>query len=132
MAKADRYLLDTHALIWWWLGDPALSRQARKLMEADGHTIMVSAVSGYEIALKVARGQLPALAEPLSRFDENVIEAGFAHLPVIHEHAVSAGLLEGQHRDPFDRIIAAQGLAEQLTVITRDPALAAFGCKVLW
>lgn len=132
MARANRYLLDTHALIWWWLGDPALSRPARDLMEADRHTIMVSAVSGFEIALKVARGQLPALAEPLARFGENVVEAGFEHLPLAHEHAVSAGLLEGQHRDPFDRMIAAQGLVESLIVITRDQALAAFGCETLW
>ena len=61
----------------------------------------------------------------------NVHEAK-THLSKLLDHGVAAGLLAGDHRDPFDRIIAAQALIEGLTVITRDPALATFGCKVIW
>lgn len=57
---------------------------------------------------------------------------GFQHLSVTHQHGVKGGLLDGDHRDPFDRLIAAQALIEGLTVITRDREIAQFGCKVLW
>lgn len=132
MAGSQAYLLDTHALIWWWLGDPTLSTRAREIMSSGTGPIHVSAVSGIEIALKVRAGKLPALAELILRFDANVGEEDFRHLDIRHDHAVRAGLMPGEPRDPFDRILAAQALIEGLTVITRDPALAALGCKVIW
>lgn len=126
------YLLDTHTLIWWWLGDPCLSTTAGDLLSGRDGAFHVSAVAGIEIALKVRSGKLPAMAEPLDRFDESIVADGWRHLPVRHDHAIAAGLLPGGHRDPFDRMIAAQALIEELTVITRDKAIASFGCKVLW
>lgn len=132
MAHSQAYLLDTHALIWWWLGDPALSARAGRIMSERPGPIHVSAVSGIEVALKVRAGKLPALAEPVLGFDANVVEDGFRHLDIRHDHAVRAGLMPGEPRDPFDRILAAQALIEGLTVVTRDPALAALGCEVVW
>jgi PIN domain nuclease of toxin-antitoxin system len=126
------HLLDTHALIWWWLGDPALSKRAREVMAARTSPILVSAISGIEIALKVRAGKLPALAEPVRRFGANVLDEDFRHLDVRHDHAVRAGLLPESHRDPFDRIIAAQALIEGLTIITKDRTFAAFGCEAIW
>lgn len=127
-----RLLLDTHALIWWWLGDPSLPARGAALLSSGGAEVLVSPVAAIEIGTKVRKGQLPALAEPLAHFDELVFQDGFAHLPVTSAHAREAGLLAGQHGDPFDRLIAAQALIEDITVLTRDPAIAAFGCKVLW
>lgn len=129
---AAAYLLDTHALIWWWLGDPALSDRVGDLLGLRNLGIHVSAVSGLEIALKVRAGKLPAMAEPLAVFPESIAREGFRHLAVDHRHAVRAGLLEGLHKDPFDRLIAAQAQIEDLTVITRDRAFTSFGCKVIW
>ena len=129
---AGRYLLDTHALIWWWLGDPALSVAAREAIEAPDSDILVSAVSGLEIALKVRAGKLPTMAEPLRSFDAAVVSDGFGHLAVTHDHAIRAGLLAGAHRDPFDRLLAAQALIEGVAVVTRDPQFSGFGCRVLW
>lgn len=128
----ERYLLDTHALVWWWLDDPALSRNARAALEATSNRILVSAVSAIEIALKVRMDKLPAMKVPLGRFDTAVMGDGFSHIAVDHRHAIRAGLLEGEHRDPFDRLIAAQALIEDLVVVTRDPAIAGFGCRTLW
>ena len=83
----------------------------------------------------VRRRQLRAVGQCVvrqRRFDELVDSDAFLHLPVDRHHAISAGLLDGAHRDPFDRVIAAQALIENLTVITRDRAFADFGCKVAW
>lgn len=127
-----RLLLDTHALIWWWLDDPSLSPPARAAMAAGDHQIFVSAVAAIEIGIKVRRGKLPALREAIDDFDAAIDKDGFAPLSITTRHARDAGMLPGEHRDPFDRLIAAQGLLEDMTIVTRDPEFAAFGCKVLW
>ena len=82
--------------------------------------------------MKLKRGGLDNLREPLAAFELAFADDDFVHLPVTFQHARDAGLLSGEHRDPFDRIIAAQALTEGLTVITRDREIAAFGCKTLW
>jgi PIN domain nuclease of toxin-antitoxin system len=127
-----RYLLDTHALIWWWLGDPSLSDRAAAAIGDRDNVIFVSPVSAFEIAIKVRRGKLPALSAPLAGFDETVARDAFLSLPVTPLHAREGGLAQGEHRDPFDRLIAGQALVEKLTVITRDREIAGFGCKTLW
>jgi PIN domain nuclease of toxin-antitoxin system len=126
-----RYLLDTHALIWWWKDDPRLSPAARAAMADPATEIFVSPVCGIEIATKVRRGTLE-LGQPLAEYEHAFAEDGFLHLPINFLHARDAGLLPGEHKDPFDRLIAAQALIENLTVITRDPQIAGFGCRTLW
>jgi len=132
MVASSGHLLDTHALIWWWLGDPALSKRAKEIIAGRTRPIHVSAVSGIEIALKVRAGKLPAMADTVRHFDANVIGEDFRHLDIRHDHAVMAGLMSGDPRDPFDRLLAAQALIEDLTIVSRDPAFATFGCKVAW
>ncbi len=126
------YLLDTHTLIWWLLGDPSLSKSARRVIEEEGGRVFVSAVSTYEVANKVRLGKLPKLGELLTDLDETLAADGFLHLPLSSRHARHAGLMQGDHRDPFDRMIAAQGFIERKTVVTRDREIAEFGCEVLW
>lgn len=94
--------------------------------------IFVSPVSAMEVAMKVARGQLKEMAEPLDNFAEDVAADGFSHLPITYVHARAAGLLSGRHGDPFDRLLAAQCLVEELIFITRDREMAEFGCRTLW
>ncbi|HEU0066204.1 MAG TPA: type II toxin-antitoxin system VapC family toxin [Sphingomonas sp.] len=127
-----RLLLDTHALIWWWKDDPVLRPYLRTTMGDPQNEIFVSAVTAWEIATKVRKGQLPELSDRLPGFRGHVEQDGFSHLPITPEHGVHGGSLPGPHKDPFDRLIAAQSLLENLTVITRDPEIAAFGCEVLW
>lgn len=126
------YLLDTHTLVWWWLADPKLSDAARAIVSDRSQQVMVSAATAYEIANKVRLGKWPAVRSILDAYDSAVSQDGFVGLPVNSRHAQRAGLLGGEHRDPFDRLIAAQALLDDLTVVTRDPEIAAFGCKVLW
>ena len=125
-----RYLVDTHALIWWWLGDPNLSAKAQAAIE-DGE-ILVSPISAYEIANKYRLGKLPHGQLLLETFEASTSIDSFVPLPVNAHHARTAGLLDGRHRDPFDRILAAQALAEGVELVTCDKAFAAFGCRVLW
>lgn len=126
------YLLDTHALIWWWLQDPALSAAARYVIEDDDALVMVSAVSAFEIGQKVRADKLPALQPIIVDFVGALAADGFGVLSLEPTHALQAGLMPGDHRDPFDRLIAAQGLGQNLTIVTRDREIAAFGCRTLW
>lgn len=128
----QRFLLDTHALLWWWKNAPQLPAASRSAMADPANEIFVSAASAWEIATKVRKGQLPDLAGGISAFVDDVLRDGFIHLDVTARHGVYGGWLPGHHKDPFDRLIAAQALIENMTVVTRDAQIAAFGCETLW
>jgi PIN domain nuclease of toxin-antitoxin system len=127
-----RLLLDTHALIWWMLDDPKLGRRARQALIDLDHTIYVSASSAWEIATKYRIGKLPQ-AEPFVRtFSENMRKQGFQELPISTGHANRAGLLPGQHQDPFDRLLIAQAQAENLLLVSNEKLFDSFGVQRLW
>jgi PIN domain nuclease of toxin-antitoxin system len=132
MGVALRYLLDTHALLWWWTDDPQLSAHARSLIADEGHEIFVSAASAWEIATKHRLGKLPEANGAMPRFNELIQADGFRHLPVSYLHALKAGAYPHVHRDPFDRMLAAQSEIEALPLVTCDSALAAFGTRMIW
>jgi PIN domain nuclease of toxin-antitoxin system len=125
------YLLDTHSLLWWWTDAGRLSGAARAAIESD-EPIVVSTASIWEIAIKTASGKLDVIEDFQRDYRPLMSSNGFETLVMTDEHALKAAFLPGRHRDPFDRMLAAQALIEGLTVITRDPAFAAFGCKVGW
>ena len=121
-----RLLLDTHALIWWWKDDRNLSTEVRTAMIDKANEVFVSAVTAWEIATKVRKGQLPEMREILPQFTDHVLRDGFRFLPVSADHGLRGGSLGGAHKDPFDRLLAAQALIENLTLISRDREIAAF------
>lgn len=125
-----RLLLDTHALIWWLTNDDHLSASARTAIAAATNQVFASACSGYEIAYKRQRGRLPSpLPLPIA---DLVRRARFTALPVTAEHAEAAGRLPGPHRDPWDRIMMAQALAEQCHMVTVDKVFSDYNVPVLW
>ena len=125
-------LLDTHAFIWWLAGDDRLSESARKAIGDSAARVFVSAASAWEIATKVRLGKLPG-AEEVARDPVAVIEAeDFEPLSIGVLHAAVAGQLPGPHRDPFDRMLIAQALAEELTLVTNERLFEAFGVDLLW
>ncbi|MDX2238743.1 MAG: type II toxin-antitoxin system VapC family toxin [Hyphomonadaceae bacterium] len=123
-------LLDTSTLIWFLAGDAALSRRARNAIEKRDATIVVSAVSGYEIELKRTLGKtMPALPADLP---QALRAAGFTLLPISFAHTCAAGRLALSHKDPWDRLLIAQAHGEGLPIASPDPVFAAFGCRVIW
>lgn len=127
-----KYLLDTHALLWWLYDDPRVSKTARGLISDPTNTVLVSNASAWEIATKYRLGKLPSAAELVRDMERWLREAGFVELPINIAHARRAGSWPQPHRDPFDRMIAAQSSIEGLTTLTKDPELSGFGIQVLW
>lgn len=127
-----RLLLDTHALLWWWTDDPQLSANARRAIADPLDTVLVSAATAWELAAKHRLGKLGEAGEAVGRFDELVSADGFQHLPVSYYHCLKAGGYAVEHRDPFDRMLAAQTELEGLVLVTRDPAFALFATTTLW
>jgi len=127
-----RALLDTHALLWWLSDDPALARTARKIIAETKNTILVSAASAWEIAIKVRLGKLPTAANLVSDFCGQIEREGFDLLVISAEHGIRSGLLPGPHKDPFDRMLIAQAQAENLPVITNERVFEAYGVRCLW
>ena len=127
-----KLLLDTHALVWWWEGDRRLSLRARDAMSAADAEIYVSAATAWEIATKVRIGKLPAARRLAEQFETGLAEQGFRQLAITVEHGSCAGSLKGDHRDPFDRILAAQSIIEELPVVSADARIGRFGAEMLW
>jgi PIN domain nuclease of toxin-antitoxin system len=127
-----KLLLDTHALLWWWSDDPALPESARAAIQDSGNEIFVSAASAWEVSTKSRLGKLPGYDEAIDQYCALMATNGFHHLSINERHAIRAGGFPQPHRDPFDRMIAAQAQIEDMMVVSRDPALAEFGCRLLW
>lgn len=127
-----RLLLDTHAVVWWWTDDAKLSSRARSAIADDGNAVWVSAASAWELSTKARSGKWPEAVDAAERFDALVAQNGFESLPITTRHALLAGAYPLEHRDPFDRMLAAQCECEGLMLVSRDPALSSFGCDVLW
>lgn len=126
------YLFDTHALVWWWTGHDALPAELGSVISDTENVMYVSAASAWEIATKCRTGKWHEAVPVFENFDELLAADGFFDLAVTVDHGLLAGSLPGEHRDPFDRMIAAQAITEDMIVITRDPALATLGCRTLW
>lgn len=127
-----RYLLDTQTFLWWAFDSPELSSMARALIAEPSNEIFVSSASAWEIATKHRLGRLPEAAVLLQDLPGWVEKAGFAGLPIDLTHAQRAGGLAHPHRDPFDRMIAAQSLVDELPVIGRDEIIREFGVQLIW
>lgn len=127
-----KYLLDTHALLWWFTDDPRLSATAHEIVADDTNEMFVSAASAWEIATTQRFGKLPDVPDALTRFGELVAADGFQHLPITYLHSLRAGSFPSEHRDPFDRMLAAQSDLEGLALVTHDPAFQLFGCALVW
>jgi len=123
-----RLLLDTHFALWWQTGDPRVTDEVRKLVET-ADEVLVSQVSLWELTIKAGLGKLRI---ELPVFAEQVEAMGFAWLPIDNAHILKLADLPSfdDHRDPFDRLLVAQSLAEPLILLTVDGKLARYGSTV--
>lgn len=122
-----KLLLDTHIYLWWLIEASALPRRARELA-AEADAVYVSTVSIWEAGIKWQAGKLPVAPEDLAT---GIGDCGFIELPVTMPHAVMASKLPLHHRDPFDRMLIAQAMAEPLHLVTSDRALEDYSSLVL-
>jgi PIN domain nuclease of toxin-antitoxin system len=127
-----RALLDTHALLWWLSDDPALTRSARKTIAETKNTLIVSAASAWEIAIKVRLGTLPTATDLAADFSGLMEREGFQSLAISAEHGIRAGLLSGPHKDPFDRMLIAQAQAEHIPIISNEESFESYGVRRIW
>ena len=116
------YLIDTHILLWWVFDSPKLSARSRTIIANSEHRILVSSASAWEIATKYRIGKLPGAKELVENYAQVLQQASFLELPVTSVHALRAGSLPIEHRDPFDRMLMAQAELENLPIITSDSA----------
>ena len=127
-----RLLLDTNALLWWFADDPTLPASVDAMIDDPANTVLVSAASAWEICTKVRIGKLPAGRILCENFSDTLRDNHFDPLPISVEHGRLAGRMAGAHKDPFDRMIAAQALIENALLFTNDAAFVGFGVKVVW
>lgn len=127
-----KLLLDTHALLWWLLGDRRLSLKARAAIAETGADVLASAVSAMEIGTKHRIGKLPEAERMIADLGARIARQGFAELPLSLAHARLAGSLVIPHKDPFDRMLIAQSLIEQVALVSNETLFDGFGVNRLW
>jgi PIN domain nuclease of toxin-antitoxin system len=126
------YLLDSHALLWWWFDPDRLSGAVRSVLSDAENQVLVSAASVWELSLKHHQGKLPELASAIADLPGLLQADGFEALPISLAHGIRAGGYSQPHRDPFDRMLAAQAELDRLVLLTADPQLSTFPCQTLW
>lgn len=127
-----RLLLDTHALLWWLAGDEALSTAARSAIADEANTVHVSAASAWEITTKHRLGKLPGAQAIVHDLEAVIASQGFDGLSISLRHGQAAGALAGPHRDPFDRMLIAQAMLEDLVLVSNEQAFDVYGVRRLW
>jgi PIN domain nuclease of toxin-antitoxin system len=127
-----RLLLDTHTFLWFTLGDPQLSAAALAAINDPGNDKLVSPATYWEIAIKVSINKL-TLNQPYEDFMERGIpQNGFDILPIEPPHTARVVTLPFHHKDPFDRLLIAQALVEDLTLVSNEALFDSYGVKRLW
>jgi PIN domain nuclease of toxin-antitoxin system len=124
-------LTDTHVLRWWLDSSDSLSQAARLIFDGNEDRIVVSAVVPWELAIKTRIGKLNA-GSLLERWQEMIEAQGFTELPIDSELGIRAGLLPLHHRDPFDRMLAAQAQATGWPIISADAIFDVYGVRRIW
>jgi PIN domain nuclease of toxin-antitoxin system len=127
-----RLLVDTHAFFWWLKIDRKLSRRALMALEDEGNEVLVSPVVAWELATKSRLGKWPEGQAAVHDLRDFVSANHLIELPISIDHGRLAGVLSGAHRDPVDRMLAAQAKSEGVALVTADPAFHEFEVEVLW
>jgi PIN domain nuclease of toxin-antitoxin system len=125
-------LLDTHAFLWWIGDDPRLSERAREVLSDGDNDLVFSAASGWEIAIKARLGRLHVPGDLNTYLFRQLTENYTSVLPVHLSHALRVHALPEHHRDPFDRLLVAQAIVEEIPLLSADPRIARYPVEVVW
>jgi PIN domain nuclease of toxin-antitoxin system len=123
-----RFLIDSHAFLWWLEASPALGAGARAAITDPTNEVLISIAGLWELTIKIASGKLSLPTE----LETIVTNEGFAVLSVTFSHLRRLAGLPRLHRDPFDRMMIAQALSEGIPIATNDRVFAAYGAQILW
>ena len=127
-----RVLLDTHAFLWWVDDAPTLTRRAGNVLANPANECWFSLVSCWEMAIKISLGKL-RLPGTIQRFiPEHLAANAFRQLSIDFRHVTRVATLPFHHRDPFDRLLAAQALEEDCAIVSADPIFRKYGVKRIW
>ena len=128
-----KLLVDTHVLVWMLAEPDRIPRNTFALLSERSNEFCVSAVSAFELATKHRIGKFPEAERLLLAYPDYLRDLGAIEVPVTSHHGILAGQLAWEHRDPFDRLIAAQALAESMVLVTADPVFAQVGgVRTVW
>jgi len=123
-----KLLLDTHAALWWLADDARLGRDAERELSDETNRVLLSAAVIWEVAIKRSLGKLQAPAD----LAQTLLGAGAQPLPVTLDHAAGVEALPWHHRDPFDRVLVSQAVAEGAAIVSHDDRLRAYGVPLVW
>ena len=127
-----RVLLDTHAFLWWVDDASSLSRKARTTIADPDNECLLSLASCWEMAIKLSLGKL-RLSGAIERFiPEQLAANGFHQLAIDFRHVAKVAALPFHHRDPFDRLLAAQAIEERCAIVSADPVFRKYGVTRIW
>ena len=126
------YLFDTHTLVWWLTGDQQLSREFGSEIESQGQNCFVSVASAYKMGIKVQNGKMEFARNIWNNLPAIVESNGFQILSISLEHSLLAPKLPTNHRDPLDRLLAAQSIVENMPIMSIDQRIADLGATVIW
>jgi PIN domain nuclease of toxin-antitoxin system len=127
-----RVLVDTRTFFWWVIDKPNLSFRARAVLADGENEVLVSPVVAWELATKARSGKWPEALALATGIASVIEENSFTPLAITIEHARTAGFLGIPHRDPFDRMLAAQSQIEGIPLVSADPVFRAFGTAIIW
>jgi len=127
-----RLLLDTQTWFWWMMASPRLSVPARAAIADARNDPLISAASVLELLFKRQSGLLPDMQRLADHVEDEIDEAGFGRLAITTLHASRAQSFAEAHGDPFDRILVAQALLEDVVVVSNETFFDAFGVRRLW
>lgn len=127
-----RYLLDTHTFLWWITDSHLLSDRAREVIRDGGNTLLLSAASGWEMAIKAGLGRLKLSDKPEKLIPEQMSLNDIQGLPIQMSHTLYVHSLPQHHRDPFDRLLVAQAELEELPILTSDPQFVHYDVEIVW